>query len=314
MSRISIGLPVFNGERFIEAAIQSLLAQTAGDFELLISDNASTDNTEEICRRFASLDSRVSYVRIDSNLGAARNFNLTFQRASGEYFKWAAADDLCEPSYFERCLQVLDNDARVVLCHARAKEIDACGKHQQTYEFPLRADADEAYVRFRELVTKPHPATAVFGLIRREILARTGLIGNFVSSDRALLAHLALYGKFYEIDEPLFLRRVHADNSIWLSKRSTLLSWYDPSQDGRIHFPHWRLATEYAKVTRIAPMKTSDRLRCLAAIAAYAKVKRGDLLTDLTDGARRYAFRSRAVKRLANRFRLLRRTLVQKSE
>jgi glycosyltransferase involved in cell wall biosynthesis len=108
--RLSIGLPVFNGEQLIEQALDSLLAQTFQDFQLIISDNASTDRTPEICKDYQARDSRVHYTCMDKNYGAARNFNRVFELASGQYFKWAAHDDIIEPTFLQQCIDVLDQN------------------------------------------------------------------------------------------------------------------------------------------------------------------------------------------------------------
>src|SRR4051794_3298661 len=92
--KLSIGLPVYNGENFLAHAVDSILAQDFRDFELIISDNASTDRTAEICRGYAESDPRVRYVRFETNQGGSRNFCYVFELARGEYFKWAAHDDV----------------------------------------------------------------------------------------------------------------------------------------------------------------------------------------------------------------------------
>ncbi|MDF3015351.1 MAG: putative glycosyl transferase [Thermomicrobiales bacterium] len=124
---MSIGLPVFNGADYVAEAIASILRQTYQDFELLIQDNASTDRTEEICQEFARRDSRVSYVRNPENVGAISNYNLVFERARGRYFKWAAHDDVCAPTFFERCVEVLDAEPSVVLCSGQTRLINDDG-------------------------------------------------------------------------------------------------------------------------------------------------------------------------------------------
>ena len=93
--RVSIGLPVYNGQEFLEETLHSILNQTFNDFELIICDNASTDRTAEICRSFAKRDRRIRYYRNEINLGAAKNFNGVFFLARGEYLKWSDNDDLC---------------------------------------------------------------------------------------------------------------------------------------------------------------------------------------------------------------------------
>ena len=115
--RISIGLPVYNGERYLETALDSLLRQTCTDFELIISDNASSDGTEAICRRYAHRDPRVLYHRSERNRGASWNHNHVVEFARAPYFKWAAHDDVCAPEFLERCAGVLDGHPAVILCY-----------------------------------------------------------------------------------------------------------------------------------------------------------------------------------------------------
>jgi len=109
--QVSIGMPVYNGEPFIQEALDSLLAQTFADFELIISDNASTDGTEAICREYAARDKRIRCVRQPENLGAAANFQFVLDEAVGEYFMWAAADDVWLPKFIETCMKLLKTDA-----------------------------------------------------------------------------------------------------------------------------------------------------------------------------------------------------------
>ena len=111
MPRVSIGLTVFNSERYLDESIQSLLSQTFQDFELIISDNASTDRTKDIALTYAARDHRVRYVRNRMNIGVAGNFNQVFRLSSGEFFKWAAYDDLCAPDFLFRCVEVLDRSS-----------------------------------------------------------------------------------------------------------------------------------------------------------------------------------------------------------
>ena len=119
--RVSIGLPVYNGDNYLKEAIESLLFQTFEDFELLISDNASTDQTGNICRRFAEQDQRIKYVRNVENLGLTRNFNQVFTLSVGEYFKWADHDEVFLAAFLLRCVELLDQ----LLCYARTIPTDA---------------------------------------------------------------------------------------------------------------------------------------------------------------------------------------------
>ena len=120
--RLSIGLPVFNGERYLAAAIGSVLDSSFSDWELIISDNASTDGTQALAQSFAQQDARIRYLRNATNIGALPNFNQVVHASRGEYFKWLAYDDLCGPDLLSRCVEVLDRDSTIVLCSARFVE------------------------------------------------------------------------------------------------------------------------------------------------------------------------------------------------
>jgi glycosyltransferase involved in cell wall biosynthesis len=132
---VSIGLPVYNGGRYLAEAIESILSQTYRHFELIIRDNASTDDTEQICRRFAALDHRIRYFRNAANLGLSRNFNLTAERASGKYFRWAACDDHIAPEYLARCVEALEADATIVLCHSQVRVIGENGEEVANFDY-----------------------------------------------------------------------------------------------------------------------------------------------------------------------------------
>ena len=192
---VSIGLPVYNGERFLAQAIESALAQTYEQLELIISDNGSTDATEQICRRYAAQDSRVQYHRIEKNLGAAWNFNRVVELARGPYFKWLAHDDLITPSYVEDCVRVLEADPSVVLVCTAVREIDSAGSPVRDHTFHLRIDSESPDDRFFDLVLAWHNCYYIFGLIRRTALDATPLMGNYSSGDSVLLARLGLLGR-----------------------------------------------------------------------------------------------------------------------
>ena len=132
MPRVSIGVPVYNGERFIRQSVESLLAQTYGDFELVITDNASKDGTEEVCRELVKKDKRVRYVRNDKNLGGPGNFRRVFALCSGEFHKWSTADDYWDPTVIEKCVAVLDREPDVVLCYPKSNLVDASRRSYRT--------------------------------------------------------------------------------------------------------------------------------------------------------------------------------------
>ena len=260
---VSIGMPVFNGEKYLERALDSLLNQTFSDFELIISDNASTDRTQEICQVYITRDKRIRYYRNSENLGAAQNYNHVFELSSGEYFKWAAHDDLCAPEYLERCFEILKRDPEVVLCYPKTVFID---EHEQVIEyyddgFNLRSP--KPYQRFRDSLRAASWCNPVTGLMRVSTLKKTLLIGNYASSDKVLLAELALFGKFYEIPEYLFLRRLHEQSSVAANPSDDERAvWFDPATKGKTVAPRWKRFLEHLKSIRRAPLNKNERVYC----------------------------------------------------
>src|SRR4029079_986590 len=187
--KLSIGLPVYNGENFLAQAVDSILVQDFRDFELIISDNASTDRTAEICRRYAESDPRVRYVRFEKNQGASRNFCYAFELARGEYFKWAAHDDICAQGFFRRCVERLDaSGSEVVLVYPRTQMINEFGVpipwNIETVECTQRRPHQRLALVLRELCI----LSSQFGVIRTAALRRTRLLDKFVASDYVLLA------------------------------------------------------------------------------------------------------------------------------
>jgi glycosyltransferase involved in cell wall biosynthesis len=265
---VSVGLPVFNGSNYLELAIESIRRQTLTDFELIISDNASTDDTEAICRRHAADDARIRYYRNASNIGASANFNRSFTLASGEYFKWAAHDDTLAPTYLERCVALLEANPDAVLCQSLVRLIDADGKSVGVYDSELqRADSASPSERFAALVISAHWCTESFGLIRSEALARTRLIAPYFASDRALCAELALLGRCLQVPEPLFMNRDHPDRCVRTAypDRRTVRYWYAPgaARPSLVDLcPMWSLYAEYWHMVRRHVAERSERLRC----------------------------------------------------
>ena len=124
---VSIGLPVFNGIPYLEAALESLLSQDEPNFEIVISDNASQDATEAICRAASKRDSRVRYYRNDANLGAAANFQRVLSLSTAPFFAWAAHDDVYSSNFVSRCLEVLKLRPDAALCVPAHRRVDSNG-------------------------------------------------------------------------------------------------------------------------------------------------------------------------------------------
>jgi len=238
---VSIGLPVFNGEKFLGRALDSLLGQTMRDFELIITDNASEDATEQICRAYARRDRRIRYMRNPVNVGAPRNFNRAFEVSDSKYFKWATADDFCGPEFLELAFAVLERDAEVVLCYAKTTTVSADGAPLGEYEDHLHLTDDSARHRFTRLVTTIGLCHQHQGLMRSAALRKTRRLRDHMGSDLNLLAELTLYGKFHELPQRLFFRRLHEGSSSWARDDMTRQrAFYDPGGAHGIVLHGWR--------------------------------------------------------------------------
>lgn len=269
-ARVSIGVPVYNGENYLELALDALLAQTFHDFELIISDNGSNDRTEAICRSYASQDHRIRYYRNETNQGAASNFNRLVELANSEYFMWASHDDLWAPEYIEKCVLILDENPDVILCYAGTEEIDENGKSTRSFEVNPDLASTKACNRFSACWKYP-PQIPVFGLMRTSELKKTRLLGKFSSADRILVGHLALLGPLYGIPETLFFYRRHPEQSTGnpLMGRHAYISWYDTKKRNTITFPHWRLLREHLKSISRTRLNWSQRPACYLSLARW---------------------------------------------
>jgi len=275
-SRVSIGMPVFNGEKYLREALDSILAQTYRDFELIISDNASTDHTQQICLEYAAKDSRIRYYRNEKNLGADKNFNRVFELSSGEYFKWAAYDDVHAPEYLQKCIAILDKDPSIVLCHSRSGRIDEHGTFMGNYNQRMlrRIGSRKPHERFGDLLSLYNACSAIFGVIRASSFRKTPLHGSYIGADRNLLAEIGLMGQIHEIPEYLFFERYHPDaytsmyhgddRSTSVNRLRKEMAWW--SKHEWTSFPHWKNCAEYFTSVNRVRLKWSERLLCYGQI------------------------------------------------
>ena len=275
--KVSIGMPVYNGDEYIAEAIDSILGQTFQDFELIISDNASTDRTQEICLEYVQKDARISYHRNEKNLGAAPNYNLVFNLAKGEYFKWAAADDKLAPEFISKCVEALDRNPDVVLCVPRTRLIDPHGEFLRDFDYK-KADADfsDPKKRFRNFLLFNMSGNFIFGLLRTSAIAKTSLHGSYTSSDLVLLSELTLYGRFLVVPDYLFLRRDHPGQStkgVWKSERARP-PWFNSSLEGKIVLPKWIFLFSCLRAVNRAPLTAMDRISCYLTVGHWILLKR----------------------------------------
>jgi glycosyltransferase involved in cell wall biosynthesis len=275
--RVSIGLPVFNGENYLAATLDSVLEQSFGDFELIVCDNASTDGTEAICQQYAERDSRIRYHRNETNLGAAGNYNLAFELARGEFFKWAAHDDRLAPGYLQRCIEAFDAAPRdVILCYPRTLLIDSDGTPLREHDDQMNFRDEKPHQRLGRFARSWGMCNPVFGLMRRNVLAQTGLIRPYISSDIPLLAELSVLGKFWELPEALFQRRIHDLSSRQGGLTLTeVASWFDPNANGPgwIH-PRTKVFFRVLGIVYRMDLPLGERVLCLASFSVSWWLKR----------------------------------------
>ncbi|MDT3699661.1 MAG: glycosyltransferase family A protein [Thermincola sp.] len=204
---VSIGLPVYNGERFLRLALESLLAQDYENFELIISDNASTDATAEICQHYMSMDKRIRYVRNDINPGAAKNFNRVFELSAGKYFMWAAHDNIWDKSYISKCVAMLEENPAAVLCFCEGIYINEAGGYRSSYK-NVQTIGMDIPARIHTLTVSNSNGCPIYGLIRPEVLKQTRLFTDIFASDFIVLLELSLLGEFIKVPEVLISIRL----------------------------------------------------------------------------------------------------------
>jgi glycosyltransferase involved in cell wall biosynthesis len=270
--RLTVGLPTYNGEKYLAEALDALLGQTFGDFELVISDNASTDGTEEISRDYAKRDQRVRYVRQPRNLGCAANHNYLVDVARGEMFKWVSDDDLYARDLLGSCVAVLDANPDVILSHAWTAMIDADGEVTTKAGYTLRTDSPDPAERFRSLLFGVG-GDDDYGVIRIDVLRRTALNQSYWHADRTIVAELALHGRFRHVEEPLYFRRDHPGA---LRRQRSVRSWcanQDTRRADKLRHPMPRLLGEYilgyVNAIRRAPLTAAERRGCYRALAGW---------------------------------------------
>lgn len=288
--RVTVGLPVRNGAPYLVKALDSLRSQSLRDLRIVVSDNASDDETASICQAASEADPRVRVHRWRQNIGAAANFNWVADLAETPYFAWANHDDLWHPDYLARCVGALEETPGAVLAYTRANLIDANGCLMAELRSELALDAQRPHRRLRafhdlfidcdrrRLWGNPEIEgmwTPVYGVIRQDALAATERIGRFISSDTVLLEELLLHGSFVEIPERLFDKRDHPKRSMRASWGfDQRLAWFNGARPSRFLFPKWRMLGARLRAVLRAPLSPTDRLLCASEMLAFY-VRRG---------------------------------------
>jgi len=284
--RVSIGVPVYNGQRFLNETLDCLLAQTYHDLELIVCDNCSTDRTQEIGLAYAEKDPRVRYYRNSANIGVDRNFNLAFSLARGEYFKWASADEVCAPDLVERCSQILDARPEAVLCYPKTRLIGESGAFVNDYEDMLDIQAESPNKRLALLFWNLRMCNASFGLIRSSAIKQSRPFGSFSNSDLPFLAELILRGPFVELPERLFSRRISSMSALIYPSVHDRMVLFEPGRVGQLFFPSWKLFAYHISAIHRVPMNWVERLKCYARLQILLKKRGQELMQDLKFASR----------------------------
>ncbi|HEV2455965.1 MAG TPA: glycosyltransferase family 2 protein [Verrucomicrobiae bacterium] len=268
---VSIGLPVFNGEVRIGRALDSILNQDFMDFEVIISDNASTDNTRSVCLQYAQRDSRIRYFRNETNIGVNPNHDRVFHLSTGTYFAWFADDLEYLPGMLRRCVDVMKSaPSSVALIYPKCEMIFDQQSLDARSLASFEARERTPHGRLKTVIRNVIMVNQFFGLAKRELLAKTKLNGLYASSDYVLLAELALLGELWEVPETLIKRRIDFDRgtaAVFRDKKAWSL-WSGARKEGLKNAlaNRERLALEYLLAAWRSPIAPIEKVKCLMCI------------------------------------------------
>ena len=279
--RVFIGLPVYNGARFLAEALDSLLSQTFRDFVLFISDNASTDNTEQICAEYAARDERIRYFRQPVNIGAPRNWNFVADQARGEYFKWATSNDICHQDMLAACVAALDADPQAVLSQGRTILVDEDTEAQTEYHHDLALPGRLPSQRLRQLLLELALNNGQTGLIRLSELRKTRLDRLYPDGDIAFMAELALLGKFVVLPQFLLYRRMGSSTFTCLLRGDAIGEFF-----GKQAMESWighrlRLHLDIVRAALTMPIPLSERWTSLGCALRFMAWNRHRIWNEL---------------------------------
>lgn len=270
---VSLGLPIYNGERFLQQLLDSLLGQTYENFELIVSDNASTDATLDICDGYARRDGRIVVHRAPTNQGTAWNHRRVCDLARGSYFKWVGADDLADSRFLEVTLAALLRRPDAVGAYPLTVVIDDLGNEIERTTERLPLDSPDVVTRFAALLPAiPRTQCAFYSLFRTALMSKARAMGSFLAADRCLLAELALYGEYVRVEEFLMFRRIHAAHRARTNAKEQKL--YVPSDTRALQLRDFGALREHLASVRRAPVGPRTKIRLLRAVAEWSARER----------------------------------------
>jgi len=255
--RVSIGMPVYNGERCIRQTLDTLVAQTFTDFELIISDNASTDNSRNICMEYAARDKRIRYYRNERNMGAIYNSNRVFALSNGEYFMLSSCHDLRERNFLSRCIEIMQERKTIVLCYPLADCINEEGNFLEVMPPGIDTRGLDSMSRCHLALWGIQYAYSIYGLIRADALKQTRIFKKTIGTDIILLFELSFLGEFGQIPEILLHIRRMPNFGSWDGYIETTFG--KPIRGLRRRWLFWGMLFEYLRAvnryTRSIPAK-----------------------------------------------------------
>ena len=267
--RISLGLPAYMAAKWIGSCLESALAQTVSEFELIISDNCSTDETYAIVQRFAERDSRIRAFRQAENVGITANHNFTYLQASAPYFCWLSATDIYHPEFLARCLKAIESAPDVVLAAPRASTFfETPGDGQLLAENRLPEVQDPRRQLFA--VMSATLGTSLFrGVYRRSAIGNRIPLQPIFGNDLLLVVEMAATGRVVQIDEPLYYERVSAGARTAEVPLYMRAQYYEPAIGvSCILFHRMRVQMRYwgipCAMRRAFGNRSARRVRCFA--------------------------------------------------
>lgn len=263
---MSIGLPVRNGEQTVGRAVRSVLEQDHTYLELVISDNASDDGTEEICRELARSDARVRYIRQPENIGLIPNFYAVLHQARGAYFKWMGHDDWLTPTFVRRCVEVFEDDPALLVVTTRQGHVGAGGEVESASYDGSELRSMDPLERFREMLrvynASPLMLDPLYGLMRPALVTRLPR-PVMLYEDQIFAGRLALAGPFGHIDEVLSYRLpAPFVTRAAVARRLGVPSW-------RVHVANLLMCRELWTVVGEAQLSPMERRAARGAIVPF---------------------------------------------
>lgn len=285
-----MGLPVYNEERYIRETLDSILGQSFSDFELIISDNASTDASGEICREYAARDKRIRYFRQEKNLGQTLNLNFVFLQSRGTYFKWCGGHDILHLDCLSRLLEEIEPRPSVVCCYPIVGAIEKGGANVPGLEW-TRMDTRTMNLnsRINVMLWGMSGCDPIFGLFRSDVLRKTRLFRNVVCNDSLVAFEASLLGHIAFLPEKLIFLRMHRAPETYheyIARYRRTLYPEGRSRYFRFWLSNWRYLFEHVRAILFGPVPLHKKTVLLISVVWVLLVRRGKhMFHDLIEAA-----------------------------